>query len=93
MEDGAGPSDDDIRRMARERAAFKQHLMMYVLVNILLILVWFFTTAGDLSWGSFWPIWPMLGWGIGVAMHGFGVYGGGPSLVQKEEEKLRRKFG
>lgn len=41
------------------------HLTFYVLVNALLIGIW--AASGG---GYFWPIWPILGWGIGVAAHG-----------------------
>jgi class 3 adenylate cyclase len=41
------------------------HLTYYVLVNVLLIGIW--AASGG---GYFWPIWPILGWGIGVAAHG-----------------------
>ena len=32
----------------------------------LLVTIWLLTTPG----GYFWPVWPMLGWGIGLASHG-----------------------
>jgi class 3 adenylate cyclase len=54
--------------------SFKTHLTVYLLVNTLLIGIWAASGAG-----YFWPIWPILGWGIGVAAHGAPfVSGGGP---------------
>jgi class 3 adenylate cyclase len=47
------------------RQSFKTHLTFYVLVNVLLIGIW---AAG--GGGYFWPVWVILGWGIGVAAHG-----------------------
>jgi class 3 adenylate cyclase len=47
------------------RHSFKTHLTFYVLVNILLIGIW--AASGG---GYFWPVWPILGWGIAVAAHG-----------------------
>lgn len=44
---------------------FRTHLTFYLLVNVFLIGIW---AAGGA--GYFWPIWPMLGWGIGLAAHG-----------------------
>ena len=44
---------------------FKHHLTIYLLVNVFLIGIW--AASGG---GYFWPIWPILGWGIGVAAHG-----------------------
>jgi len=39
----------------------RTHERTYVAVMLLLVAVWALTGAG-----YFWPIWPMLGWGIGV---------------------------
>lgn len=44
---------------------FKTHLTFYALVNVLLIGIWAASGAG-----YFWPVWPILGWGIAVAAHG-----------------------
>src|SRR3954454_18825534 len=40
------------------------HLTTYLLVNLLLIGIW--AASGG---GYFWPVWPILGWGIGVGCH------------------------
>src|SRR3712207_7042354 len=40
--------------------SLKIHLTVYVAVNLILIAIW--AVAGG---GYFWPIWPILGWGIG----------------------------
>jgi eukaryotic-like serine/threonine-protein kinase len=45
--------------------SFKIHLTFYLLVNVFLIGIW--AASGG---GYFWPIWPILGWGIGLAAHG-----------------------
>ena len=45
------------------RDEFRSHLTTYVLVQILLIGIW--AASGP---GYFWPIFPMLGWGVGVAI-------------------------
>jgi class 3 adenylate cyclase len=52
--------------------SFKTHLAAYLLVNLLLIGVW--AASGG---GYFWPIWSILGWGIGVAMHAAPLFGRG----------------
>jgi hypothetical protein len=44
-------------------------LVVYLAVNALLVLIWAITSAT-----FFWPVWPILGWGIGVAAHGVSVY-------------------
>jgi class 3 adenylate cyclase len=40
------------------------HFTIYLLVNVMLIGIWAATGGG-----YFWPIWPILGWGIGVGCH------------------------
>ena len=95
----ASLSDDDIRRLAKARAGFKVHVLVYAVVNLFLAVVWFVTSgmpaAPTLEGGStyYWPIWPHLGWGLGLAIHGFGTYYGGTDFVRREEERLREKYG
>jgi Domain of unknown function (DUF1707)/2TM domain len=50
------------------------HATTYLVVIALLWLIWLVTGAGYP-----WPIWPMLGWGIGV----FGHHRGHPSMTVK----------
>ena len=45
---------------------FRRHFLSYAMVMALLVAIWLLTSPG----GYFWPVWPMLGWGIGVASHG-----------------------
>jgi class 3 adenylate cyclase len=40
------------------------HATIYVVVNVMLIGIWAATGGG-----YFWPIWPLLGWGIGLGCH------------------------
>jgi hypothetical protein len=51
---------------AMARAAWGAHLGAYLSVNAMLIVIWLLTSPG----GYFWPMWPMMGWGIGLASHG-----------------------
>jgi hypothetical protein len=53
------------RRHGRDKS-FGAHATSYLMVMALLVTIWLLTTPG----GYFWPIWPMLGWGIGLASHG-----------------------
>jgi class 3 adenylate cyclase len=40
------------------------HLTVYLVVNLMLVAIW--AAAGA---GYFWPVWPILGWGIGLGCH------------------------
>ncbi len=55
-------------RRLRERRDFRLHLLVYVLVNLMLVAIWAATG------GPFWPIFPIFGWGLGVALNGWSVY-------------------
>lgn len=88
----SGDVDDDIRRIAKARVGFRQHFVTYVAVNLFLVGVWWFTSASEGDW-SYWPAYVHLGWGLGLAMNWWGVYGGGHDAVRREEEKLRREMG
>ena len=54
---------------ARHSEDFRSHLRVFIAVQILLVAIWALT-----GMGYFWPIWPFLGWGIGVASHA-GAFG------------------
>jgi hypothetical protein len=60
----------DLPRARRPRAPgaaqreFRDHLRSYLAVMALLVAIWALT-----GMGYFWPIWPALGWGIGVFSH------------------------
>ena len=55
------------RRVSRHvEAGFRHHLRAYVMVNVLLVVIWLVTTGP----GSHpWPVYPLLGWGIGLSFH------------------------
>jgi hypothetical protein len=57
-----------IKRLEAKRG-FAVHAAIYVIVNLLLIVVWAVSERG-----YFWPIWPILGWGVGLAIHGWMTY-------------------
>jgi hypothetical protein len=67
-EDGGlcGPHDLDALHGRWARGGLVAHAMSYLLVSAMLVAIWLLTTPG----GYFWPVWPILGWGIGLASHG-----------------------
>jgi Domain of unknown function (DUF1707)/2TM domain len=52
------------RHRSDPRSEFREHLGSYLRVMALLVVIWALT-----GMGYFWPVWPMLGWGIAIAMH------------------------
>ena len=85
--------DERLWRIARQRAAFKISVFSYLIVNGFLWCIWWFTSAQYEGGNAYpWPIWPMLGWGLGLAFQYFNAYTGTKEdLTQKEYEKLKKE--
>ena len=66
--------------------SFKIHFAVYASVNVLLIAIW--AASGG---GYFWPIWPILGWGIGLACHGAPIVAGVGSRGSRRRETRRAR--
>jgi hypothetical protein len=79
-------------KYVRELKEFWVHLAVFLLVNIGLITFNLVNTPDKL-----WFHWVLLGWGAGILLHGFKVFGGGiamnwearkiKELVKQDEEK------
>jgi class 3 adenylate cyclase len=73
--DPAVPAQPPARYVTRGgralRTSVKIHAYTYLFVNLLLIGIW--AAAGG---GYFWPIWSILGWGIGLGAHAAPVLAG-----------------
>jgi hypothetical protein len=63
----------------KKRRDFKGHLLVYVLVNTFIVVIWAVTGAH----GFFWPVFPIVGWGIGVVMNAWDVYWR-PRITEKD---------
>lgn len=95
-----GPSGDatlspQAERLARRRAGTKMgwylHASVYLLVNLGLVLLSF-------GQGRSWAAYPLLGWGLGLMIHGLVVFvvtapGGGlyARLLARERRALQRE--
>jgi len=87
---------EEIERLAHKRAGAKLgwflHAALYVLVNLVIFAV------SRYGFGSRpWSVFPLLGWGVGLALHGLSVFvlgrGSGlrERLVRQERERIRRE--
>jgi hypothetical protein len=67
---------------------FYGHLSVYVVVNLSLILI-----NMALSPENIWFIWPLVGWGLGIVLHAFRVFGGalGSNWEEKKIAELMEK--
>lgn len=86
---------EELDRLARKRAGAKMgwffHAAVYVIVNL------FVFAMSQYAFGNrAWSVVPLLGWGLGLALHGASVWlvGAGGELrermVQKERDRLQR---
>lgn len=57
------------REIDEPKVGFRIHFAVYVGVQILLIATWVLTSNWDNGVPFPWPIFPLLGWGIGLAAH------------------------
>lgn len=88
-------SPEAIEQLARRRAGAKLgwylHALVFVLVNLAI-----FALSRHGVGSRPWSVVPLLGWGLGLALHGLSVFllGAGSELrermVQKERERLQR---
>jgi len=85
--DESTQQNDDLREQAitriKKREDFKAHLLAYTLVNAMLVGIWAVTGAG-----FFWPVFPLLGWGIGVCFNAWDVF----RRATPTEEQIRREM-
>jgi len=75
-----------IERIEAKRG-FRVHATAYVACNLLLIAIWALTSRG-----YFWPIWPLLGWSIGLGVNYWAVFLRKPisdDEIRREMEKGR----
>ena len=78
-------------KQAKSRVEFKRHLWTYIIVNGFLWTLWLLT-GGKSGHTIPWPVWPTLGWGIGLAFSYYSAYHGhNIDAVEREYEKLKNK--
>jgi hypothetical protein len=76
----------------KKRRDFAGHLLVYLLVNTFIVLIWFMSGSN----GFFWPVFPIVGWGIGVVMNAWDVYRSDEfddMQIRREMERLQRMRG
>ena len=89
-------SEEELFKLAKarveEKKGFYSHLISYCIVNAALFLIWRFATGA----GYPWFLWPLAGWGIGLAFHFATVFllssqqgGREQREIRKEMERLR----
>jgi len=87
MEDAQDPRYERALKRAKDLKDFYVHLGVYLIVNAALFGINMISSPGTL-----WFYWPMLGWGIGVAIHAFSLYAEGSVLDEAWEDRKAREL-
>lgn len=82
------PARDAAIRRLKAKKGFQANVVSYVVVNLFLVGVW--AVSGR---GYFWPIWAILGWGLGLAMHAWSIYGAKPITEEDVQREIDRGGG
>lgn len=89
--DRATTDEETLRARAvqrwRKQRDFRIHLLMYLMVNGSHVVIWAVTGAG-----FFWPVFPIVGWGIGVAAAASDAYSRDVPTeieIRREMDRLR----
>ena len=90
--------DGAMRTMAVKRLKaqeeFKRFALTWIGLSVMFVVIWWFSSGAG---SYFWPVWPILGVGIGVAFSGWGAYG--PARLPKHldeqaiEDQMRKMQG
>ena len=79
------------RKRVKEKKDFYNHVAIYAVINVLLVIIWAFTGRGYP-----WFVWPLAGWGVGLIFHGLDVFifhkqsSWEVSEIEKEANKIRK---
>lgn len=75
----------------KKRRDFYGHVITYVAINAVLVGVWWMTGTGIF----FWPIFPLVFWGIGLLFHARDVFAPSASeaRIRAEMQRIRRTGG
>ena len=67
--------DPQLWALAKKRVSFRNHFTTYLIVNGFLWALWYFTTGTyDTRHLVLWPVFPTLGWGVGLLFHYIGAF-------------------
>jgi len=92
METSDGARREQAIRRLKAKSNFKVHLSIYLAVNALLVAIWVATGWGQpFPQGFFWPIFVIVGWGIGLVANWYAAYHGDgltEEQIQREMKNL-----
>lgn len=87
------PTDEELRELALEslkrKRGFQKHLRSYIIVNAFLWVVYVLGATQSHVWWP-WPLIVMAGWGIGLGLNAWAVYGRANGPISEDE--IRREI-
>jgi hypothetical protein len=83
---------EEALHVLKKKQDFRGHLLAFILVNGFLWVIWgvVYAFGGPVFP---WPIFPLLGWGIGLTFHAWDAFGRKPfseEEIQREAQRLAR---
>lgn len=78
----------EAKKRVKETKDFYFHIIAYILVNAVLVVINLLTSPEYL-----WSIWPIIGWGIGLVIHAFSIFGNlrGKSWEERKIKEIMDK--
>lgn len=80
------PGDMPRRDRPRMPPSFRRHLYIYLIFVVFWTFIWAVSSGGE-----FWPVYPAMGWGVGVAIHGVTAYTKEQERREREREAAERR--
>lgn len=75
----------DVTRRVRARVGFYWHLAVFIAANLAIVAI-----NLRFSPSYWWFVWPLGGWGFGLAAHAFAIFqvgGGSAAMIEAEIER------
>jgi hypothetical protein len=76
---------EQAKQRVEERIGFFWHLIIYIVINAVLVGIWYFSSG---SGSYFWPKWCLFGWGIGLSFHFVTIFLGDGLFRRYRERKI-----
>ncbi len=90
--------EEAARRYVEQLRAFYVHASIYAVSTFIMFAVNLLTNLADGvagEWAAWWSAWALVGWGVGIAVHGLVVRLNRPSFASSswEQRQIERMLG
>ncbi len=87
------PRDEKLWQIAKRRAEFQNSLIGFVVTTVICWAIWYLTSGRHgFNTGTPWPLWVMLGLGIGLVFKFMRAYKTDKDIIaEREYEKLKNQ--